>query len=115
VTIEQYYEIVATLERFNKGVNCISSSTTDDIPPQGSAHPWKDDELQTVREARNWCKNMNTLFQTFAEGLKNCNSSHSVMLHLTGFWDVEVDMLLSSCSDSPRWRQTTCSVAADEK
>jgi hypothetical protein len=111
MTVEKYYETIICLERFNKTVNRLSSSTYDDVPPQGSADPWKEDELQSVRDAGKFCKGTNTLFERFADSLKTCNpSSHLAMVHLTGFRFVDFDMLLSLCPDEPRWRRTMCIV-----
>ena len=111
ITIEGFHEMIIGLERFNRTANRLSSSTYEDNSSQGITHTWKEDELQSVLEAGEVCKNMNTLFNRFVEKLQNCKPAHTAMVHLTGFRSVE--MLLSSCSNKRTWRQTVCDVTID--
>jgi hypothetical protein len=105
--------VIIGLEHFNRTVNRLSSSTYEDKSSQDINHAWKEDELQSVHEAGEVCKNMNMLFNRFVEKLQNCAPSHTAMVHLTNFQNV--DMLLSSCSNKPTWRQIACEFAIDER
>jgi hypothetical protein len=113
ITIEGFHEMIIGLERFNRTVNRLSSSTYEDNSSQGINHTWKEDELRSVHEAGEVCKNMDILFNRFVEKLQDCKPSHTAMVHLTGFRSV--DMLLSSCSNKRTWRQIACDVTIDGK
>jgi len=109
MTIQGFCQLTISLERFNRAVNRLSSSTYDEGYSQGIANVWGKEELRSVLEAGKFQTTMNNLFDRFVERLDNCNRVHAAMLHLKGSWSI--DILLSSCSENPTWRQVVCDVA----
>lgn len=74
----------------------------------------QDTALAEIYEARVLCETSKTVFNLLAEKLKPCQTPHSAFIHLTGFSQVEVDMIVSLCvknenkKKSKKWHQVYC-------
>jgi hypothetical protein len=89
-------------------VSRLSSNILDKESSQGVTQAWRDDEIQSIREAGKISDCTKTIFDVISSKLSKCGGSHNAMLHIPTSHDVS--LLLSSCSDKPLWRQMRCTV-----
>jgi hypothetical protein len=108
MNVEGFCVVTEALERFNRTINRLSSNTSSDVSSINVDKTWKEDDIQAAIQAGRFCEEINCLFDKFVESLDGCSRPHAAMVHLTGSQSIE--MILSSCSDKPRWHQTICEV-----
>jgi hypothetical protein len=108
-TIEEDLKTVQDLNHFFDSWSYLSSQDNYDIP-ESATSPLLGDLTHTT--LRNYAV---TAFDTMFDYLKVCQTTHKIMLHLSGLADnanarheAHLDLFISTCPDHEDWQEARC-------
>jgi hypothetical protein len=108
-TIRQFIQLSRLILNFNEAVEILFPDVLEDVDvEQGIPLSFQRNEIGLIERANRISTVSSTLYQLLASpNSRTCRKFHMARIHLSGFREPDVDLLIDSCQGST-WHHAKC-------